>query len=71
MQYINYGVSLLRKEAVDLVPPDRPVTQEEFYQLLIARRQLLAFATPQRFHEIGSPRGLEEFRRLAAAGIGP
>ena len=68
MDYINYGVSLLRKEALSLIPPDRPFTQEEFYQLLIGQEQLLAFETGQRFFEIGSPHGLDEFRRLAAAG---
>ena len=69
MEYINYGVSVLRKEAVGLIPPDRPCTQEEFYQLLIGQQQLLAFETRQRFYEIGSPQGLDEFRRLAAAGV--
>ena len=55
-------------EAVGLISPDRPVSQEEFYQLLIERKQLLAFETPQRFYEIGSLPRLEEFRRLVAAG---
>jgi NDP-sugar pyrophosphorylase family protein len=68
MEYINYGVSVLRKEAIDLIPPDRPSTQEEFYQLLIGQQQLLAFETRQRFFEIGSRQGLDEFRRLVAAG---
>jgi NDP-sugar pyrophosphorylase family protein len=68
MEYINYGVSVLRKEAVGLIPPDRPYTQEELYQLLIGQEQLLAFETHQRFYEIGSPHGLDEFRRLVAAG---
>jgi NDP-sugar pyrophosphorylase family protein len=68
MEYINYGVSLLRKEAISLIPPGRQFSQEEFYQLLIEERQLLAFETPQRFYEIGSPAGLEEFRELAQQG---
>jgi len=67
MQYINYGVSVLRKEAISLIPRDRPVSQEEFYRLLIEQKQLLAIETPQRFYEIGSLPGLEEFRRLVAA----
>jgi NDP-sugar pyrophosphorylase family protein len=72
MEYINYGVSVLRRDAVSLIPPDRPFTQEEFYQLLIEQGELLAFETHQRFYETGSPRGLEEFRRLLAAGaVGP
>jgi len=68
MEYINYGVSVLRKEAIGLIAPDGPCTQEEFYQLLIGQQQLLAFETRQRFYEVGSPHGLDEFRRLVAAG---
>jgi MurNAc alpha-1-phosphate uridylyltransferase len=68
MDYINYGVSVLRKEALSLIPTDRPYTQEEFYQSLIEQGQLLAFETHQRFYEVGSPHGLEEFRGLVAAG---
>jgi len=68
MEYINYGVSVLRKKALGLIPPDRPFTQEEFYQLLIEQQQLLAFETHQRFYEIGSPHALDEFRRLVATG---
>jgi NDP-sugar pyrophosphorylase family protein len=68
MEYINYGVSVLRKEAVGLISPDRPCTQEEFFQVLIRQEQLLALETKQRFYEIGSSRGLDEFRRLLAAG---
>ncbi len=68
MDYINYGVSVLRKEAVSLIPPGRSFTQEELYHLLIEQEQLLAFETHQRFYEIGSPAGLDEFRRLVAAG---
>ena len=72
MEYINYGVSVLRKEALSLIPPGRPFTQEDFYQLLIGQEQLLAFETRQRFYEIGSRHGLDEFRGLVAAGgIGP
>jgi len=68
MVYINYGLSVLRKEALVFIPPGRPFSQEEFYQILIDRRELLAFEVGQRFYEIGSPRGLEEFEMLVASG---
>jgi N-acetyl-alpha-D-muramate 1-phosphate uridylyltransferase len=67
MAYINYGLSVLRKEALLLIPPGRPFSQEEFYQILIDQRELLAFEVEQRFYEIGSPRGLEEFEMLIAS----
>lgn len=64
MEYINFGVSILRKEALELVPPGVPYSQEQWYGELIRRNELLAYETQQRFYEIGSPQGLEEFRKL-------
>ena len=69
MVYINEGLSALSRRALDLIPDGEPATQEEFYRQLIARRELLAYETQQRFYEIGSPRGLEEFRQLIAQGV--
>jgi len=68
MTYINYGLSVLRKEALLVIPNGRPFSQEEFYQILIARGELLAFEVEQRFYEIGSPKGLKEFQMLIASG---
>jgi MurNAc alpha-1-phosphate uridylyltransferase len=68
MVYINYCLSVLRKEAFVFIPAGRPFSQEEFYQTLIDQGQLLAFEVEQRFYEIGSPRGLEEFGMLVASG---
>lgn len=68
MAYINYGLSVLSKEALLHIPPERPFSQEEFYQSLIDQRELLAFEVEQRFYEIGSPKGLEEFQMLIASG---
>ncbi len=71
MNYINFGVSVLRKEALALVPEGLPYSQEEWYQALIKNRGLGAFETTERFYEIGSPEGLAEFRRLAGAEVLP
>jgi NDP-sugar pyrophosphorylase family protein len=68
MQYINYGLSVLRKEALRLVPGGRPFSQEELYCLLIEQGQLLAWEAGHRFYEIGSRQGLAEFRELVASG---
>jgi NDP-sugar pyrophosphorylase family protein len=68
MEYINYGLSVLRKEALSLVPADRPFSQEELYRLLIERGELLAWETKHRFYEVGSEQGLAEFRELVTAG---
>jgi NDP-sugar pyrophosphorylase family protein len=68
MEYINYGLSVLRKEALSLVPAGRPFSQEELYRRLIERGELLAWETKHRFYEIGSRQGLAEFRELVASG---
>ena len=68
MEYINSGLSVLRKEALSLVPAGRPFSQEELYRLLIERGDLLAWETKHRFYEIGSRQGLAEFRELLASG---
>jgi NDP-sugar pyrophosphorylase family protein len=71
MAYINFGVSVLRKEALDSIPQGKPYSQEEWYQDLIKGGRLAAFETRKRFYEIGSPAGLAEFRRLVSAGVLP
>ena len=68
MEYINYGLSVLRKEALRLVPAGRPFSQEELYRLLIERGELSAWEATHRFYEIGSRQGLAEFRQLVASG---
>jgi NDP-sugar pyrophosphorylase family protein len=69
MVYINYGVSVLRKETLEYIPPQRVYSQEELYARFIDERQLLAYETDQRFYEVGSPEGLAEFSRLIASGV--
>lgn len=68
MVYIDFGVSVLRKKALDLVPKGKVMDLEEFYQELIRRRELLAFETQQRFYEVGSHNGLKEFEGLVSSG---
>jgi len=63
MAYINYGVSLLRKKVLELVPQNQVYSLEELFAQLIGRRELLAYEVKRRFYQIGSPEGLDEFRR--------
>ncbi len=68
MVYIDFGVSVLRKKALDLVPSGKAVDLEELNQELIKRKELLAFETGHRFYEIGSPERLREFEDLVSSG---
>lgn len=66
LDWVNFGVSALRRDALRLVRPDHFCDEETFYRALIARRQLGAFEVTNRFYEIGSPAGLEQFREYVA-----
>lgn len=68
MVYVNEGLSVLRRRALRLLPEGEAVSQEEFYGGLIARGELLAYETQQRFFEVGSFPGMQEFQRLMTQG---
>ena len=61
MVYIDYGASILRKNALELIPSNKQYPLEDFSQSLIKRGELLAYEIHHRFYEIGSPQGLKEF----------
>ena len=63
MVYIDYGVSLLRKKALELVPRNQAYSLEKLFAQLIEQRELLAYEVKERFYQIGSPDGLNEFRK--------
>src|SRR5262249_46951426 len=59
---IDYGVSLLRREALERIPPDQPYDLADLYGALVAEGRMAGYEVTRRFYEIGSPRGLEETR---------
>jgi len=61
MDWINYGVTALRKEALELIPKGRFCDEETFYGSLIRRGELVAFRVKERFYEIGTTASLSEF----------
>ena len=63
MVYIDYGVSILRKKVLDMIPSNQVYSLEELFTELIKQNEMLAFETKERFYEIGSHRGLEEFKK--------
>jgi NDP-sugar pyrophosphorylase family protein len=68
MHYIDFGVSLFRRAAFRDVPGGVPVDLNDINQRLIAEQQLLAYETRDRFYEIGSVAGLQEFEALLGLG---
>ena len=64
MRHIDYGLGAFRGEAFDGVPEFVPYDLATVYQELLARGELAAWESPERFYEIGSVEGiadLEEF----------
>jgi N-acetyl-alpha-D-muramate 1-phosphate uridylyltransferase len=67
LQYIEAGVSALRKEAIDLLPPSGKASlEQEVFPQLIQRGLLLGFPTEQRFYDIGTPDRLQAIEALFA-----
>jgi NDP-sugar pyrophosphorylase family protein len=61
MVHIDYGASIFKKEALELVPENHAYSLEDLFIRLIDKEQLLAFEVNDRFYEIGSPQGLKDF----------
>jgi NDP-sugar pyrophosphorylase family protein len=60
MAHIDYGLSLLRREALLRLPADGPSDLADLFTELVAEGEMAGFEVQRRFYEIGSPRGLEE-----------
>jgi NDP-sugar pyrophosphorylase family protein len=71
MVYIDSGLSVLRKEVLGIIPESSFCDLEKLYQKLIEEEKLAAYETKQRFFEIGSFAGLEEFENLIKGRFDP
>jgi len=60
MAYIDYGVSILRRNAVERIRLDQPFDLAELYHNLVAERRMIGFEVHERFYEIGTPESLQE-----------
>ena len=69
--YIDAGVSALRKETLQLLPPHDPVGLDVLLCDMTAQGCLHAYETKQRFYEIGSLAGLNELQELLSASGDP
>jgi NDP-sugar pyrophosphorylase family protein len=60
MDHIDYGASLLRREAVLRLPEDRPSDLADLFSDLVAEGSMAGYEVAQRFYEIGSHLGLAQ-----------
>jgi NDP-sugar pyrophosphorylase family protein len=67
MAHIDYGVALLRRPALERMPPDQPSDLADLYSALVSEGQMVGYEVAERFYEIGSPPGLEEARAYLRA----
>jgi NDP-sugar pyrophosphorylase family protein len=70
MAFIDYGVALLRRSALDRIPPDQPFDLADLYHELVEQGRMVGYEVARRFYEIGSPDGLEETRAYLLARAG-
>lgn len=62
MVYIEYGANIFRKQALEAVPENQFYPLDDLFTRLIEVEELLAFEVKERFHEIGSPQGIKDFK---------
>jgi NDP-sugar pyrophosphorylase family protein len=60
MHHIDYGASLLRRQAVLLLPGQGACDLAELYSNLVAAGEMVGYELTQRFYEIGSHQGLAQ-----------
>jgi NDP-sugar pyrophosphorylase family protein len=60
MRHIDYGLALLRAEAVQTFSADIVFDLADLYRYLVARKLVAGCEVTRRFYEIGSPAGLAE-----------
>lgn len=62
--FIDEGISVIRKEFLGWFERNQPFPLEALFNKVIEKRRLRAWETSQRFFEVGSLSGMEEFSRF-------
>ena len=62
MTHIDFGVALLRREAVERIPRGSAYDLAQLYEALVAEGSMAGYEVNHRFYEIGTPASLEETR---------
>jgi NDP-sugar pyrophosphorylase family protein len=66
MRHIDYGLGMMRREVLEQWPENQKTDLATIYQTLLARGTLGACLVQERFYEIGSHSGIEDFASFAA-----
>lgn len=60
MRHIDYGLAILRREALERTPLGQPFDLADSYTTLVADGRMIGYEVTHRFYEVGSPAGLAE-----------
>jgi NDP-sugar pyrophosphorylase family protein len=69
LEYIDYGISAVRREVIEALPSGHKGSMNDVFAELASKRQLDGLEIKERFYEIGSNEGLEEFRNFMSAKV--
>jgi NDP-sugar pyrophosphorylase family protein len=67
MRYIDWGLGLLGKSAFDGTTPNSVFDLADIYTKLVSEGLMVGYEVFERFHEVGSFSGIEEFKGSAPA----
>lgn len=65
MEFVEYGLNIFGRGIISQIS-EKSFLISRYFDLLIAKHQLMAYKSPTRFYEIGCPEGLELVERLLA-----
>ena len=71
MQHIDYGLGILRADALAAYPDDAPFDLADVYRDLSRAGRLAGYEVRHRFYEIGSHQGLAELDAFLRQGSQP
>lgn len=64
LDYIDYGLLVLSKKTLDLIPSNDFVDLDFLINALIEKNELASYEVKNRFYEIGSFSGIEDFKNF-------
>jgi NDP-sugar pyrophosphorylase family protein len=59
-EYVDYGISIFRKEVLDFFPREKNLDLTQLNQKLISLKELAAYEVDQKFYEIGTFEGIAD-----------
>jgi N-acetyl-alpha-D-muramate 1-phosphate uridylyltransferase len=65
MKFVEYGLNIFGRDTITQISENSfPISR--YFDLLIAKKQLLSYESPKRYYEIGCPEGLAELEQFLA-----